>query len=181
LRAAPPDLGTLAARNNGTFPRQRVKGAILNVERPVAAHATGEMPVWAHVFSALDPDAGRLERRLDALVGFIETLQQPVVPTVDLGRALYAAHCATCHGSTGQGAAAPDLTRHAMGNGGVFPSQRLAQVIDGRSVAAHGPRGMPVWGDAFRSVPGDSSPAAAAARVEAITRFLASIQLHASH
>ena len=181
LRQAPPDLSGLAARNNGAFPRQRVKGAILNVERPVSAHATGEMPVWAHVFSAVEPDAARLERRIDDLVGFVETLQEPMLATLEAGRALYAAHCAVCHGATGQGGAAPDLTGYAMRNGGMFPAERIGQIVDGRGVAAHGPRSMPVWGDAFRGVPGDRSPAAAAVRVAAITRFLESIQLRASH
>jgi hypothetical protein len=33
---------------------------------------------------------------------------------------------------------------------GVFPFDRVYQVIDGReAVGAHGPRDMPVWGDHF--------------------------------
>ena len=35
---------------------------------------------------------------------------------------------------------------------GVFPFDRIYQVIDGReAVQAHGPRDMPVWGDQYSS------------------------------
>lgn len=179
LRSAPPDLGTLAERNNGVFPRQRVKGAILNVERPVAAHTTGDMPVWAHVFSAMTTDNAEIERRTDALVAFVETLQRPVVPTIELGQALFASHCAACHGPQGGGGDAPDLTRYALRNGGAFPANRLAQVIDGRGIPAHGSSSMPRWGDAFRVRPGETSQRAADARVEAVTRYLESLQRRA--
>jgi hypothetical protein len=40
-----------------------------------------------------------------------------------------------------------DLTTLAKRNGGVFPVNRVYEVIDGREeVKAHGPRDMPVWG-----------------------------------
>jgi len=44
-----------------------------------------------------------------------------------------------------------DLTILAKKNGGVFPTQHVYDVIDGRQeVAAHGPRTMPVWGRVFQ-------------------------------
>jgi mono/diheme cytochrome c family protein len=68
-------------------------------------------------------------------------------------------YCASCHGTGGEGdgPVAPtliqkpaDLTRIAERNDGVFPKERVSAVIDGREeVAAHGPREMPVWGDAL--------------------------------
>lgn len=74
-----------------------------------------------------------------------------------VGKATYATYCATCHGTDlkGKGEIAStlatkptDLTRLTAQNGGVFPIERLTQVIDGRAVvAAHGPREMPVWGE----------------------------------
>jgi hypothetical protein len=72
--------------------------------------------------------------------------------------------------------APPDLTTFAARNGGVFPSERLRQIIDGRGVGAHGIREMPVWGDAFRSDPGGLSPEGAQARIDAIIRYLQTIQ-----
>jgi len=75
------------------------------------------------------------------------------------GKATYATHCANCHGSDGRGAGEitatllvkpTNLTRLAAKNDGVFPAERMREVVDGRAeVAAHGSREMPVWGDAF--------------------------------
>lgn len=50
------------------------------------------------------------------------------------GAALYARHCAACHGPAATGGAAagaPDLTRLAARNGSVFPETRVMSVIDG--------------------------------------------------
>jgi len=44
---------------------------------------------------------------------------------------------------------AADLTMYTARNGGVFPGERLRQIIAGRGPAAHGDRTMPVWGVAF--------------------------------
>jgi len=46
----------------------------------------------------------------------------------------------------------PDLTVLAKNNNGVFPFDRVYQVIDGRKeqdILSHGSREMPVWGRAF--------------------------------
>lgn len=78
---------------------------------------------------------------------------------VDLGQREYMANCAVCHGTSGNGAGFYDgmltrkptnLTILAKTNGGVFPSQRVYDVIDGRKdVPAHGPRDMPIWGSDY--------------------------------
>ena len=75
------------------------------------------------------------------------------------GSATYRTYCANCHGADGRGKGEVtdslgkkpnDLTRLAAENDGVFPAERMEQVIDGRlEVAAHGSRQMPVWGDLF--------------------------------
>ncbi len=77
---------------------------------------------------------------------------------VDEGAALYARHCATCHGieATGHGPMAgvlvirpTDLTRLTARNQGVFPTQRVVSRIDGRDpLVSHGSP-MPVYGDFF--------------------------------
>jgi mono/diheme cytochrome c family protein len=113
----------------------------------------------------------------------------------DFGRREYMSNCAVCHGVDGQGkgplyatgflAREPtDLTRLASANRGVFPFERLYQVIDGRqAVAAHGPRDMPVWGDeyyeegAFPDVLGVVNPEAyVRARILALIDYLARMQ-----
>jgi mono/diheme cytochrome c family protein len=75
--------------------------------------------------------------------------------------AAFALYCAPCHGEDGQGngplafglsAPTPDLTTLTIRNGGTFPRERLARLIDGRDeIEAHaGEREMPVWGEWFR-------------------------------
>jgi mono/diheme cytochrome c family protein len=74
----------------------------------------------------------------------------------DFGKREYESNCAGCHGIRGKGdgpyslhlnKASSDLTVLARNNGGVFPYQRLYEVVDGRqAVAQHGPRDMPIWG-----------------------------------
>lgn len=74
----------------------------------------------------------------------------------DAGKSEYMANCSSCHGETGKGSgpyvellkkAPPDLTTLAKRNGGVFPINRVYEVIDGREVIKwHGTRDMPVWG-----------------------------------
>ena len=83
------------------------------------------------------------------------------------GGPTYRTYCANCHGVDGRGkgeiteslAKKPnDLTRLTAENDGVFPAERLQEVIDGRAeVASHGSREMPVWGDLFLW-PEDDSP-----------------------
>ncbi|MCX7274254.1 MAG: cytochrome c [Burkholderiales bacterium] len=83
-------------------------------------------------------------------------------PNLDLGKAEYEASCASCHGASGKGdgAVAPhlirrpaDLTAIAARNSGVFPSQLVWEVIDGRGsreIGPHGSREMPIWGVQYR-------------------------------
>jgi mono/diheme cytochrome c family protein len=87
------------------------------------------------------------------------TLKTPL--NVALGAEDFETYCASCHGQSGAGdgpvaeylALEPaDLTKLARKNGGPFPRERIAAVIDGReSVNVHGPRDMPVWGDWFNA------------------------------
>jgi mono/diheme cytochrome c family protein len=106
------------------------------------------------------------------------------------GAALYRTHCATCHGTSGRGdgptasamrTAPADLTRFAVSNGGVFPAERLRRIIDGRGVSSHGTPDMPVWGVALKRTEAGVDEAEVAARIDALVRYLMSIQSRHAH
>jgi mono/diheme cytochrome c family protein len=98
-------------------------------------------------------------------------------PGADIGKAEYLNRCAVCHGAGGKGdgplatqlkKTVPDLTMIQKNNAGLFPFDRLYDVIDGRqAVAAHGPRDMPVWGSVYSARAGGLSGGLAA---ESVTR-----------
>ena len=183
LRTPPSDLTLLARRNNGEFPREAVRGFIIGVGRAPAAHGPTEMPVWGPMFRVFESDA-RVRERISNLVTYIERLQQPSTGRDDTGSRLFRAHCASCHGIDARGTgpiaqhlrrAPSDLTQYTQHNGGVFPSERVYRIIEGRDVPAHGEREMPVWGEAFKLLPG-SNAATVKARIEAVVRYLQGIQ-----
>jgi mono/diheme cytochrome c family protein len=184
LRTPPPDLTRLAQRNGGTYPSARVEAFVTGTGRTLAAHGTTEMPIWGSTFRAFEADA-RVRQRIQNLVRHIETLQQPTSAPSDPGAVLFKTHCASCHGADarGGGPAAvalrrvpPDLTGYAERNAGVFPSEKLARIIDGRDVTAHGDREMPVWGDVFTRAGAGETPEAVSARIAAIVRYVQAIQ-----
>jgi mono/diheme cytochrome c family protein len=101
------------------------------------------------------------------------------------GAALYRERCASCHGSTATGDgpmapalkhAPPDLTSLSFKNNGMFPSARVYRIIEGREVQSHGDREMPVWGDVFKAQGDRSAREVTRQRIEAIVKFLESIQ-----
>jgi mono/diheme cytochrome c family protein len=185
LKTAPPDLTSLASRNNRTFPRERVAAVIADGKPAIAAHGPRDMPVWGFVFRGLDPSEIRVRLRLENLVAFVESLQDGAGGTADLGTRLFRTYCASCHGVNALGdgpiakqllQGAPELTRFALRNGGVFPTDRVYDIIDGRGVRAHGDTEMPIWGDAFRSGPSGFDEATVKKRIEAIVNYLRAIQ-----
>lgn len=113
---------------------------------------------------------------------------------VDVGKSEYRAACAVCHGVAGKGdgpassalkGKIPDLTVLARNNQGVFPFDRVYQVIDGRQeVPAHGPREMPIWGQSFNlqssryftNYPLTDNESAARSRIMALTEYVYRLQ-----
>ena len=73
----------------------------------------------------------------------------------------------------------PDLTKYTVRNGGVFPSEKVRRIIDGRDVMAHGDRTMPVWGSVFSRQRG-ADDASVTVRIDALVAFLQSIQERAA-
>jgi mono/diheme cytochrome c family protein len=113
----------------------------------------------------------------------------PDAATRTLGAQLFRTHCASCHGAQAQGngpvadqlrTPPPDLTTFTARNGGVFPSERVRRIIDGRGVASHGDREMPIWGDAFRTSREGLSPDAVKKRIDALVQYLEGIQKRAA-
>lgn len=189
LRKRPADLTLLARRAGGSFPGDRVNGYITGSARAMPSHGTGDMPVWGPIFLAFENDL-RVRARINNLVAYIESLQLPSTGPEDPGRKLFVAHCANCHGRNGHGDGPvadrlarrpPDLTTFTARNGGVFPGERLHQIIDGRGVPGHVDRDMPVWGEVFRVAAGPSDLATVRARIDALVRYLEAIQLRATH
>jgi mono/diheme cytochrome c family protein len=189
LKTKPADLTTLSRRNGGAFPRQRTVDIVTGSGRAVPAHGAPDMPLWGPIFRALDTSDARVRQRIDNIVSHIETLQEASSASSDLGASLFATHCATCHGAGAQGNGPmapnlrhppPDLTRYTARNGGKFPAEHVRRIIDGRDVASHGDRQMPVWGNAFTSSKDGVSQAEARARIEAIVKYLEAIQERAA-
>ena len=79
---------------------------------------------------------------------------------VDFGKREFDSHCAVCHGLDGKGngpyasllkTKIPDLTTLSKKNYGLFPFERVYEVIEGTEVLkAHGTRDMPIWGKVYR-------------------------------
>lgn len=78
-----PDLTTLTARNNGVFPRQRVR-RIVDGREDIKTHVDREMPVWGQIFKldaqqglgGVEGDNATVQERIEGLIDFIETLQR---------------------------------------------------------------------------------------------------------
>lgn len=106
----------------------------------------------------------------------------------DIGKSEYESSCASCHGGLGKGdgpmrssltKAPTDLTTLVKRNGGVFPSQRISEMIDGRTnvmIGSHGAREMPVWGNVYRSEDTGPRDFFARMRIAALVDYLARLQ-----
>lgn len=74
LKVAPPDLTTLAKRNNGKYPASRV-ASILRGQEQLVAHGNQEMPVWGPVFRGISSSEGFYAMRIVNLNNYLESLQ----------------------------------------------------------------------------------------------------------
>ena len=103
------------------------------------------------------------------------------------GADMYALHCVSCHGPTGEGdgpvtailsVTVPNLRTLTRRSGGEFPAAAVASYIDGRDLpVAHGERLMPIWGDVFDATT-ELLPEAedAELRVQAVVDYLRELQ-----
>jgi mono/diheme cytochrome c family protein len=87
LTTPPPDLTGLAAGNGGSLPRQAVYETIAGGRR-TGPHGTREMPAWGDRYSVEAAQAygftytpeeqtAFIHSRIEALIDYLETLQQP--------------------------------------------------------------------------------------------------------
>jgi mono/diheme cytochrome c family protein len=100
------------------------------------------------------------------------------------GPEMFTQYCAVCHGKSGKGdgpaasalkKAPADLTQLAAKNGGKFPEAVVSRYIGGDdSMAAHGTRDMPMWGDLFLSLKSD--PAVVQLRITNLTNYVKTLQ-----
>jgi len=75
LKTRTTDLTTLAKRNNGEFPAERVKATIRG-DLLVVAHGSKDMPVWGPLFRYLGGGShAEVTVRIDSLTRYIESLQ----------------------------------------------------------------------------------------------------------
>jgi mono/diheme cytochrome c family protein len=78
LRFKPPDLTLLAKRNDGKWDGGKV-ARIIDGRDPVKGHGGTDMPVWGDAFKSSREgyDEEAVTAKIQALVGYIETLQEP--------------------------------------------------------------------------------------------------------
>jgi mono/diheme cytochrome c family protein len=80
LKNPVPDLTSLAAKNEGKFPREKVEQSIAGKSR-VASHGTLEMPIWGQAFEDVRPDIKEFRRsalarqRIYNLTEYLSTIQ----------------------------------------------------------------------------------------------------------
>jgi hypothetical protein len=84
LSGPAPDLTRLSERNGGVFPQERLQ-AIIDGRELLKNHGEREMPAWGTWFKmeaeedlgGAEGDEGTVQRRITALIDFLETLQSP--------------------------------------------------------------------------------------------------------
>jgi len=100
------------------------------------------------------------------------------------GKEMFKTYCASCHGENGKGdgpAASAlktmpaDLTMLAKNNGGKFPADKVASILRGQGVTAHGSKEMPVWGPVFWQM-SHGHESEVQQRIANLTHYLESIQ-----
>jgi hypothetical protein len=100
------------------------------------------------------------------------------------GSTIFGLYCASCHGTSAKGdgplassmrTRPADLTGIARRNGGTFPADQVARIIDGRDpVKGHGGGDMPVWGDAFAKSRDDTTTVEE--KIQRLVNYLQSVQ-----
>jgi mono/diheme cytochrome c family protein len=103
-------------------------------------------------------------------------------PAEKTGAQLFAAHCAACHGTGGEGDGPVSLAMRVrvanlrnlkLRNDGIFPADAVTEYLDGRHVpVSHGDAQQPVWGDVFQAREGQSTADTVRQRIAATVAFI---------
>ena len=117
--------------------------------------------------------------------------EQPTIKQSTPGAETFRTYCATCHGTSARGDGPlassmrrkpANLTEIAKRNNGVFPSETIFKVIDGRQpVRGHGGPDMPAWGDAFSRSREAGDDERVKSVIQALVDYLDGIQLRPAH
>jgi mono/diheme cytochrome c family protein len=75
LSAKMPDLTTIAQRNGGVFPTNRVRKIIMG-EDSILGHGSREMPVWGPIFHQVERDRDYGEVRLQNVTDYLKSIQK---------------------------------------------------------------------------------------------------------
>lgn len=200
LAIPPPDLTRIALRHGGDFPAVQVAETI-DGRRELRAHGDPDMPIWGERLAEHAPggqgDEVATRGRVLLLVEYLRSVQVGAAPDPsesfgptlgEAGRPRFLHDCAPCHGVYGKGNGflgvllrqpPPDLTRISQRRGGEFPAREIEAMIDGRrEVRAHGPREMPIWGEAYRRTtpPSFGRERVVRAEILLLVEYLRSIQ-----
>lgn len=102
------------------------------------------------------------------------------------GNSDYQVYCSSCHGTEGRGDGMiakslkkrpADLTLLSRRNNGVFPDEKVFNIIDGRKGSAHGDSDMPAWGEVFGKASESAGAENTAARIDTLVKYLETLQI----
>ena len=119
------------------------------------------------------------------VAGTVLATVQPIAAQPYSGHGDYQVYCSSCHGAEARGDGViantlrkrpADLTQLGKRNNGVFPADRVFNLIDGRKGAAHSDSDMPPWGEVFAKTSESAGAEQTAARIETLVKYLATLQ-----
>lgn len=70
-----PDLTTIAQRNGGVFPTDRVR-KIISGDELIVAHGSREMPIWGLIFHQVEEDRDYGAIRLQNITEYLKSIQK---------------------------------------------------------------------------------------------------------
>jgi mono/diheme cytochrome c family protein len=80
LKVGVPDLTTLASRNGGTFPSDRVR-RVIDLGEPLRGHGTPDMPAWGDAFKKTQGiEAAQPREAIRNLTAYLASLQRKKAP-----------------------------------------------------------------------------------------------------
>ena len=75
LKNTPPDLTSIAKRNGGVFPEERVRSIVAGNE-VLISHGSREMPIWGEIFHQIENDRDYGHVRMQNITDYLKSIQQ---------------------------------------------------------------------------------------------------------